>query len=533
MSVFIVPTHLRDVAHIRTLTGSDFEKVSICCSGIEICEQLLALGAKNVSFHEIQWETLRGLSQLPETSNLIARSFDARHAELRSKYLGIEVENLGWDYLNIYFIAESVLSVRCAFLPFIDKLPVDGSPIFLNTTNSQDFYFDSSLIRGVVKKAISIRFKDFLEVNIPPWEIFQKDANSFTLEIPKGSYRVLSHLPTVFYSAAMHKERLGREAADQLLDLQSPYFDIPMSRHRVRLGPGQMAEVPRGFAEYWRDYEMLLSDFYSTLDLSEEARSSGMFERHRGWAISQYCAYKSMEAAEAFKQIERVEISCHDTGLAGPLISWANKREIPVHMWPHSEVINVVTPVLRKGQKHSYVEGETLPLELGVGKSNWVDQKKRHLTTRVCGKTVLILMNQLDKSWYVPNCQVLGLREALQAFIQRLSAEGWEVKLRQKPSHAYHVLLSFEGAQCASGPLENLFGWPAFCISVGSPTTAMIGFWKNGSHCLHLQEATLSLMERFIVPAGDVDVFHSDRFSSLFERAFNQISKISGSDERN
>jgi hypothetical protein len=524
MSNFFVPSHIRDVPYVKTLAGPQFASTDICCFGIEVCDRALALGARNVSFHEISWETLRQLSEVPNTAEALARSFDARHSELRARYLGLEVESLGWDYLNINWIAQSVLSLRSAFTPFLEKLPGDKIPVFLDTCNSQDYYFDSKLLRGILKKALSVKFKEIIVAEIPQWEIFKPTANNFTLDIPAGEFRVLCHLPTVFYSASGHMERLDSFGEGRVLDLESPYFDIPISPNRIKLGEGRFERNAERFSEYWREYERLIEDFYITIDLIEGARSSGMFERHRGWAISQYEAYKSLASAECLKEIERVEMSCHDTGLAGPLISWANQRGVPVHMWPHSEVINAVTPVLKRGQKHFHVEGSTLPLELGVGRSEWTGLKKRTDVPPVQGKTLLILMNQLDAPWYVPNCQILGLRKALQDFIQRMAEEGWHVKFRQKPSHAYNVLLGFENVENVTGPLETLSGWPAVCISVGSPTTAMIGFWEGGSQCYHIQERTVSLAERFIIPSNEVGVLHSDRFSYLFDAVFERVT---------
>jgi hypothetical protein len=524
MQNFFLPTQIRDLSLIKALSQSKFESAPIFCSGIEICERAIELGARNISFHQVSWGTLGRMGEIPESVLALARAFDALHSDLRTRHLGLEVPSLGWDFLNMTFIAQSVLDLQAAIPPFVEKLPSDGCPVLFTCNNGQDFYFDSGLSRHLIRKLVFAKYTNLISLDITPPEIFRESANSFTLEIPNGSFRVLSHLPTVFYNIPFHRERLRPDIVNGLLDLESPYFDIPMSKDRILLRKCDRKTVPQGLSQYCEKFESLVSDFYETLNVSEQARACGMFDRHKGWALSQYEAYLTLCSAASVRNVERVEVSCHDTGLSGPLLSWANQHNIPVEMWPHSEIINIATPVLKKGRKNSYFPRATLPLELGVGNSVWAGAKHRLSHSPKGKKTLLILINQMDSAGYLPRCRVLEVKNGIEFLTKRLSAEGWDIKIRHKPSHPYVNLMGLNNMQYADGPLSGWLDWPEACISVASPTTALIRFWENGARCFHVQEMALNHTEKFILPNDCLTVYQGGPFSDLFLRLASDLS---------
>jgi hypothetical protein len=524
MQPFFLPIQIRDLFLIKALDQSKFESAPIFCSGIEICERALELGARNISFHQVSLGTLEQMREIPESVSSLARSFDALHSDLRTRHLGLDVPSLGWDFLNMTCIAQSVLDLQVAIPPFIEKLPSDGCPILFTCNNGQDLYFDSGLSRHTIRKLVFAKYKNLISLDITPPEIFRESANSFTLEIPNGSFRVLSHLPTVFYSIPFHQERLRQDIVKGLLDLESPYFDIPMSSNRILLRKCDRKTVSQHLNEYCQKLESLVSDFYETLNVSEEARLCGMVDRHLGWAVSQYEAYLSLCTAASARNVERVEISCHDTGLMGPLLSWANQRNISVEMWPHSEVISVPTPVLRKGRKNLYLSRPTLPLELGVGNSVWAGAKYRRSDSPKGKKTLLVLLNQMDSAGYLPRCRVLELKNGIECLMKRLSVDGWQIKIRHKPSHPYVNLMRLEGAQYAGGPLSDWLDWPEVCVSVPSPTTSIIRFWESGARCFHVQEIALGITEKVMLPNDSLKVYEGASFSDLFLRLANDLS---------
>lgn len=518
MHHFFLPTQIRDLVHIKAWAGAQFESVPIYCSGIEVCEKALEWGARNVSFHQPSWETIERMGDIPDSVVALAKSFDALHSAARTLHLGLDIPTLGWDFLNLVFIIQTTWDLQTAIPPLLEKLPKDGCPVLFDCKNGQDFYFDSGLSRGLIRKLVAQKYKHVQSIDIGPPEIFRQNASSFQLEIPSGSFKVLSHLPTAFYSLRFHENRLRPVRGAGLVDLQSPYFDIPMADTRIGLRACNRQNIPAPLHSYARALENLLTDLYDALDVSGEARACGMFERHKAWALSQYEAYRSLSEASSLLEVERIELTCHDTGLAGPLVSWANQRGIPVEMWPHSEVINVATPVLKNGRKHSFFPRNTFELELGVGRSSWVDAKRRVSNSPKAKGKILILFNQLDSPAYIPRCRVLELKKGLQYFINRLSNSGWQIKIRHKPSHPYYLLLGLSDVEHAEGALSNWRDWPEVCISVASPTTAMIEFWQDGVRCFHVQEIAVNPGEKFILPHEGVTVYQAEPFPILFRR---------------
>ena len=516
---------MRDLGIIKAATGVNFESTPIFCSGIEVCERALEQGARNVSFHQLSRETLGRLENIPDSVVSTARAFDVLHSDLRTRHLGLEVSSVGWDYLNIAFIVQTIKELQTAIPPFVETLPSGALPVLFRCKNAQDFYFDSSMNRDVIRKAIAKKYSEVFSIEISPPDIFREKGNSFELKIPTGSFRVLSHLPTVFYSIPFHQSRLSSDTDKGLLDLESPYFDVPMSPNRILLQSCERNFVPAPLLEYWRALKSLLSDLYSSLDISEEARAGGMFDRHKGWAFSQYESYLSLRSSSALAQVERVEVSCHDAGLSGPLLTWANERGIAVEMWPHSEVINTPTPVLNKGCKHSYFPRATAPLELGIGKSQWVGARVRQTNSPRGKKRMLILMNQMDSPACVPRCRPFELKKGIEFLLKRLSAEGWQIKLRHKPSHSCRILFEMCNMEHANGPLGDWFEWPEVCLSVATPTTAMIGFWENGARCYHLQEILLGLGEKFVLPHEGITVYQGAEYAGLFLRLANDLAE--------
>jgi hypothetical protein len=81
----------------------------------------------------------------------------------------------------------------------------------------------------------------------------------------------------------------------------------------------------------------------------------------------------------------------------------------------------------------------------------------------------------------------------------------------------------------AEGPLIDFLNWPDFCISIGTPTTALINFWEKGLPCIHLTYYELTETAKGTLP-DDVMVINltDHNWFEIFKKYMvNNIIKLS------
>ncbi len=125
----------------------------------------------------------------------------------------------------------------------------------------------------------------------------------------------------------------------------------------------------------------------------------------------------------------------------------------------------------------------------------------------------MIFHNEMDDIAGLPLVNPDKLSFDYASLIYYLQSLGLIVKSRQKPSHSYTYQIP-KIIEEAEGPLIDFLNWPDFCISIGTPTTALINFWEKGLPCIHLTYYELTETAKGTLP-DDVMVINLTDFESI------------------
>jgi hypothetical protein len=490
---------------------------------IQAADLAWSLGAENVILLDSLAPEPTSFLEIHTKADRFARQFDQYNSSLRRDFLGFSADSLGWDYMNTYQSAAAILSWH-RFAPLlVQNLPSAKSIVLLFFKNPIDFCLDSLPIRELLITHLNAKFPSVLVQSLDNGPGFSPDAARFDLRIPEGNFRALSHLPTTFYQS--HAERLIDEFGDDLLDLQSPYFDTPIGSSRIMLHVR---------AENLVQEDPVINRFLQ----AAKAATDGLFEelgvlnpdtrnlqamRHAQRSLSQINAYYALQNNASLKLLERVDLACHDGGLMGPVVSWANEMSIPVEVWPHSSVVNIPQPPMWNSRIHGISRKPSRFLHLGLESLNWTDPVIRKSRVKRSSLNILFLFSELQDSGGVPICSLNTLREQLTNIARQLAQQGWTCQVRQKPNLFYPRALNFNSIPEAGGDLEQWIEWPDVCVSLMQPTTALLRFWSAGCDCYHIQEYFISEGEAHMLPE-DFICIEGIPLGAAFQRLYSHLT---------
>jgi hypothetical protein len=460
----------------------------------------------------------------------IARTFDANLSELRTRIFNFDASSPGWDYVNMYFIALSVLRWKRFAPRLAAAMPARDALAYFTHDNTQDFYFDSALQRHFLGQALEAKYPKAKSFLAPARAPYVPNAMNFSLEFnqpDKGHCEALVHLPTVYYDYEYHRRRLAGFHGDKLVELASPYFDIPIAHDRVTLKTSSEAPQPASLAEarYASAVRALATELFGTLCPGAPIIAA-QAERQVARSLSQMRLFDQLCSAPKFANIRYLYICDYDAGVSGPLTSWANLRDIPTEIHPHSSVSVTPFPVMKQGRKHGYVREPDSFAELGNGRSDWAHPLVLTDARPSCPPQVLLLLNAMTDPGGVPTCQFETVARFITSAIKLCAAKGVPCKVRSKASWDVSGLLDIhlrrEGipaaevdAIFATGALTDWIEKTTVCIGIDQPTTALTQFVTKGIACMHAIDREYSETEMHTLPSRNV---HLTDYNGALER---------------
>lgn len=516
-SIFLV--NRNDYIFAQSMIGHQVFNTEFITNSAEVYNQLEVQGLPRITFVDSIPQGRNALSSCHYEADRIARTFDANLSELRTRHFNFELSSPGWDYLNIYYIVLTVLRWK-KFAPLLaEALPERDAMAFFLLKNEQDFYFDSALQRQFLSAALlqgkSKNVKSFLrEVGQP----FVQNAMNFAFDLSDndaGSCEAVVHLPTVYYDYEYHRQRLAGLHGNRLVDLASPYFDIPIAHDRVGLLLSGKPPTPSSVAEkkYLDEVRRVTHDLYESLCPAAEIIPAQV-ERQAAKSLSQLRVFNQLCTAPKFTNIRYLYVSDHDTGLSGPLTTWANLLSIATEIHPHSSFSVTPFPIVKGCRKHGYVREPDSFTELGNSRSTWAHPLVIGSPT-TSTPLVMLLFNALTDPGGVPTCEFFTIAKfTFDAFMLCQSMQ-LPFKIRSKSSWDFSGVLakylSSRGVDAhilesvfATGPLSDWTEQTTVCIGIDQPTTALTQFLNKGVICIHAIDRECTETEMHTLPLHGV-----------------------------
>ncbi len=516
-AIYLVNRH--DYLLARAALGERLAHTELITHAADVYHLMLSEGLTQVHFVDVVPLDAGTLANCHYEADRLARAFDAELAELRSRHLHAPVATPGWDYLNVYFLALTTLRWR-HFAPLLAaSLPPAPALAYFYLTNAQDYYFDSALQRQFLQRALLQRGGRALkEVHTENHRPFMPEAMQFELELDDvaAGAEALVHLPTVYYDYAAHQARLAQRHGERVLDLHSPYFDIPITSRRIGLRhtgvprPASLAE--QAYAEAVRERTTVL---FAVLD-TDAALVPAQVTRQVSRSLSQWRAFNQLCTAPALAGITHLYLSDHDAGLSGPLAAWANLRAVQTEIHPHSAMTIAPFPVIAGAVKHGYARPPGAYLDLGVGSSRWVAPLVAGTPAAARPQPlVLLAYNALIDPGGVPTEAFQRIAEFTYDVLRVCQAGGVRCMLRSKATWDFTLPLlqhlrarGMDGAMLdalfAQGPMSD---WPArtsVYLGVDQVSSALHQFYAQGVSCIQAFERGYSEPELYILPATGV-----------------------------
>jgi hypothetical protein len=527
-SIFLA--NRNDYLFAKATLGDQVLKTEFITNSADVANVLEAERMSSYVFVDQVKQGAASLSHCHFEADRIARTFDANLSELRTRIFNFEESSPGWDYLNIYFIALSVLRWKRFAPQLAEAMPARDALAYFTHDNTQDFYFDSALQRDFLGQALRSKYPNAKAFPAPTRAPYVPNAMNYTLEFdPSGSpdIEALVHLPTVYYDYEYHRQRLAGFHGSKLVELASPYFDIPIARDRVTLALSNEAPQPASLAEarYAKEVRRLATELYALL-CPGNTIVAAQAERQVARSLSQMRLFDQLCSAPKFANIRYLYICDYDAGLSGPLTTWANLRDIPTEIHPHSSVSVTPFPVMKQGRKHGYVREPDTFAELGNGRSDWAHPLVTTGVTPGCPPLVLLLLNAMTDPAGVPTCQFQTVANFIVSAVKLCAAKGVPCKVRSKASWDVSGLLDIhlrrEGipdatvdAIFATGALGDWAAKTTVCIGIDQPTTALTQFVTRGVDCMNAIDREYTETEMHTLPSRNV---HLTDYNGALER---------------
>ncbi len=476
---------------LRKINVELINEYKIFTVNVEAYDKLLLSGVKNVYLIPINYEVSTNVHEAHINADREARYWEFESASCKANISGDKNIYYGWDYLNLYYIRYTwyryikLSKLLYEFLPSAEEL------VILWRKNAQDYYFDSVILRSIIIDKLKNKYTNIIGVNYFDENPYKEDAYKRKLIIPEGKYTKLVHLPTAFYD---YKKHVDENKGQNVLDIESPYFDLKISNNRANLSLDIKEEFEK-YIELNNKYQDIFFNYLHTTEVSNkiiELQVNRLIKR----SIFQLENYQILLSSNQLKKIKSIELSDHEAGLQGPIVSFANAYKIPVNYWPHSSLTVIPTPLVANSitTKNFYFRKTSSFVNLNTGLNNQENQikiKEKNLNERNYLKSnVLILHNEIDDVSGISLIDFNIFNKRYSELIELLISRNYDVRTRQKPSHSY-VNLGLSPVQSLDGPLSEIIDWPNLCISIGATTTALVHFWSKGAQCIHLSFHTL------------------------------------------
>ncbi|NBU58734.1 MAG: hypothetical protein EBS23_02935 [Betaproteobacteria bacterium] len=465
------------------------------------------------------------LPAIEAKANRLARELDQRVALVLSDRLGTRVAQ-GWEFWDKLLFAQSLGGlVEWMNTGALAELP--SKVAICHFRNPQDYFHPSVIRANIIARALKRAGKEVVRIPLDyPLRLPHRPdvwACSYRVETPRHLLdgARLVHCPSALYAGEQLHRRYGGPG---YIDLQSPYYDVELGRQRITLRDPQRPTA--GVAVPIDEISHLYASFLQQLGLEQIPGVELQMEHWCQRLRFQMRAFKLLSVLRSRHGVVLEALADHDGGLFGPLCSAFGSQSHPVTVIPHTTVCVGPLPNLPV-RTHAWMDalkpykafdGGTLPLPDFV-------QKPAQIAGR--GSVVALILNEMDNVGGVAVHGYQSLINFVERLAEALRAGGYHPVLRPRPSSPVHFAHRFE-VELHQGDIGTLVARAAVCIGIGQATSAVLKFWRDGVHCLHVQEAGLSVSDEYTLPREGVWISAGKTFAESLPAVLDYVDIVTG-----
>jgi hypothetical protein len=518
MKKLLIALTVEDVKIFSLYFKEDITNYTICSANIEAIELSISLGVKDLIILEPSQSEVNNIYNSDMLADQMARAIDAELGYLRSKELGLDFLALGWDYLNFYFQIYSLNRSKYLGDLILSKINDDYEVIMLMNNNPCEYYFDSMEFRLVIFNSLREKLPEVKALNVNRMGPYKANSYDHSVERLKIRADTLIHLPTCFYSNQVDRLRV-KSKGDNAIDLMSPYFDVQVASNRLKL----IVPVDEKYQkkadsiikpELIKDlYKYVISDFNS---INEN------INRLKKRAALQLDIFYYLQEGYVL-DLNKIELSDHDAGLQGPILTYAKNNAVQVEIYPHSTInfqpIFASNNINRLGS----IYGNTYFSSIGTGqfKNNPLKNAEMYDIKENNFKRILLVMNQIEDVAGIALFSITNLFAGLEFFDKWAKKNNILVYFKQKPSHKYSSLEKFNFTYVNDIGLDEIDA----CVAIGSPTSYLDRFTSKKKLCFNLSSHKLIRPEKSMLHDSTV-IIEEQSFEFGFKRIIKYFEEI-------
>lgn len=304
-------------------------------------DPVAASGLRNVELIA----TTKGLSYYAMDQAAHAAAYELEcELDLARRDSATGISMIGWQHLNFYYLFMTLQWYATLPERLGQRLQQRRFHVLVNESPAT-YYFNSflpSLPLALYLHQHGIEFKTY-EYGAKAPALYR--IPDFSGEPPpKGSRFVLTHLPTCVYDIDYFCDEL-RAAGDLSVNIEAKYWNVPIPAHQ-HIGLVDMQGAIPALAPELKDqldaFTQIIADAldrrlarHVLLAPYRTRQVDHLVQLYRSQLLTYLELQRHFRDAAPFKML----LSDHDTGFHGPLISFAERRAIPVMLLPHSKII--------------------------------------------------------------------------------------------------------------------------------------------------------------------------------------------------
>lgn len=521
-------------------------------------DQVADSGLKNIEL--ISWDNCPLYAELVADARASASALEAE-LDLAIRNIVPDVSIVAWQHLNLYYLFMMLKWYTGLWYELGNRLAGAKAHIFI-CDNPATYYFNSfipSLLLLLHLKHHDIEFSAYTYAGSTDVSLLVPDLSGKDEDV--HTEQILTHMPTCMYDMDYFHQEITA-AGKPIINIEAKHWNIPVPAQKT-LSLVNANDVFPSLADSLRETITAFSQrVMETLDrcLAPYLIASSYRERqvkHLGTLYRcQLLTYYQLNRHFEFTKPSKLLLSDHDAGFHGPLVSFAERHNIPVLLVPHSKVGNDCEFSYGNITSLTHpIQGEGLVNGHGKRLLNFYLSYPEKFSSNSAMPSPLKKIGLLLNGLALNGITCTGLAVYIDG-IKRMDhwckQHGIELIVRSRPNQTLIELLDEAiGVERANmravltGSLQAFVESIDLCLMYDAPTSAVIEFLRTGIPVLNpipdlLSKAeaqwansqvvprtsvdgTLEMLDSFIADDSNLHVFHTNQFSDyvgLFRQSY-------------
>lgn len=407
----------------------------------------------------------------------------------------------GWEFWDKFYFFSSALKWK--YIVDNNDLTINDHIILPTYNCSQDYYFSSNVTSELLGLLLARGHTEFKPLSIS--HIFPSRPN-----IWKSSYHFdeslfesrapisLISAATCFYDIPRLKREFGNKRG--VLDIESPYHDVPVSENRLRL----FEATEQAEAEQSLPSDSAFGEVYCSTMESLGFQITPVLEKQIlhwvGRINFQLRLYDLLTRLRSSSAVNLSALSNCDGGIMGPISSVFSDTSDLIDIYPHSYAASLTVPNIRNPNYLGSLSQQTQLSLSGADHSPKFNPLNKRLQPPKNISSIIIVLNEFDDDAGLPADDLSFIVETTIGLYSKLIDLVPTVKVRFKPGFEIAGIGLPADAMVSGSFSDHIIHGFDCCITIGQPTSIGLQFFDAGKHLIHLQSSELKPWDRRFLP---------------------------------